>query len=115
LIKFYDNKLLANKSDKIEIHNICSKYRVWVNEKEIPEHKVKEYVEILIKHCIDLDEWKYSWHINYGSYKYDEKMLEELIKILDDKIKSRKGEMELLEKCKIVMSDNVVKEDNQIK
>jgi len=111
LIKFYDKSFAINKSDKIEIHNICGKYRVWVNEEEILEYRVKDYVKIFIKHCIDIDEWKNSWHMNYGSYLYDEKMLAELIKIIDNKIECRKQEIELLEKCKIVMMDTVIKDD----
>ena len=112
MIKFYDKSFTTNKSDKIEIHNICDKYRVWVNEEEIPEYRVKDYIKTLIKYCIDLDEWKNSWHMNYGSYLYDEKMLEEIIKILDDKIECRKQEIGLLEKCKIVMLDTVIREDD---
>jgi len=112
MIKFYDKCFTVNKSDKIEIHNICGKYRVWVNEEEIPEYRVRDYIKTLIKHCIDLDEWKNSWHMNYGSYLYDEKMLAELIKILDDKVKDRKCEMELLEKCKIIMLDTIIKDND---
>jgi len=111
MIKFYDKDYFINKSDKIEIHNICGKYRVWVNEEEILEYRVKDYFKTLIKHCIDIDEWKNSWHMNYGSYLYDEKVLAELIKILDDKMECRKQEIELLEKCKIVMMDTVIKDD----
>ena len=112
MIKFYDKDYFINKSDKIEIHNICGKYRVWVNEEEILEYRVKDYFKTLIKHCIDIDELKNSWHMNYGSYLYDEKMLEEIIKILDDKIECRKQEIGLLEKCKIVMLDTVIREDD---
>ena len=111
MIKFYDKSFTTNKSDKIEIHNICGKYRVWVNEEEISEHKVREYIKLFIQYCIDMDEWKNSWHMNYGSYEYDEKILAELIKIIDDKIECRKKEIELLEKCKIVMMDTVIKDD----
>jgi len=91
--------------------NICGKYRVWVNEEEISKYRVKDYIKTLIKHCIDMDEWKNSWHMNYGSYLYDEKMLAELIKIIDNKIGCRKQEIELLEKCKIIMLDTVNKDE----
>ena len=111
MIKFYDKSFTTNKSDKIEIHNICGKYRVWVNEEEIPEYRVKDYIKTLVKYCINMDEWKNSWHMNYGSYLYDEKVLAELIKIIDDKIGCRKQEIGLLEKCKIIMLDTVIKDD----
>jgi len=111
MIKFYDKSITTNKNDKIEIHNICGKYRVWVNEEEIPEYRVKDYIKTLVKYCINMDEWKNSWHMNYGSYLYDEKVLAELIKIIDDKIGCRKQEIGLLEKCKIIMLDTVIKDD----
>lgn len=57
-----------------------------------------------ISQCIDMDEWKHSWHLDIShARKTGSKERKRIRQILDEKIALRKDQIERLENAKIVL------------
>ena len=56
----------------------------------------------LIRYCINMDSWKYSWHNDVKN----EELWPKLERIILDKISDRKLEMEILKECIFQMKLN---------
>lgn len=54
-----------------------------------------EKLEELVRHCVDMDSWKHSWHKNVRN----KDTWIELIKILNDKIRIRKHDIDMISQC----------------
>lgn len=106
-IEFMDPHFFG-PSEKYTITNAKTGVSVIKDGKEIVDSYGKvQAIERLVRDCIDLDEWKHSWH---HSLDYRDKETRQiLVEIIAKKITDREKEIEKLRFCLKVMS----KEDEE--
>ncbi len=98
----------ANHSENYVFINNASGLQVFKDGAEviIPYEKA-EALKMFIRVCIDLDEWKHSWHDSLDYEKPENK--KNLREIMKKKIEWRKREIEMLEFGITAMSRNLRK------
>jgi len=72
------------------------KFRVW--RSDLTNIMYHDNIRELIRTCLDLDEWKYSWHMPSLDYT-DPEIAAEIENIIKHKIQRREKELKMLKNC----------------
>ena len=75
------------------------------NGKWIHTGKRTDYLNQLVRKCIDMDSWKLSWDIDYTNYVSSTSTADRIIGVLEKKIAVREQELAELKLCIEIVSD----------